>query len=106
MNHQESYRVWFIMQPKIAGLLCPFSFFLCLHFHSGLFVEYFSPMTFEEKRRLGQNIGKMPPENVNHIIQIVKEMNGAGEGGSEDDLEFDVDAQVHTHSSSLLIKSS
>ncbi len=83
------------MQQTNAGDILP-SIFFSLHIKNleFLLLSRNRPMTRDEKRRLGQNIGKMSPEDVNQIIQILREMNGSEWNTSAEQLEFDLDAQV------------
>lgn len=50
-------------------------------------------MSIEEKRHLGQNLGKLPPENLSHVIQIIAQRNPSFNINS-DEVEVDIDAQV------------
>ncbi|XP_024361442.1 transcription factor GTE6 isoform X2 [Physcomitrium patens] len=49
-------------------------------------------MSIEEKRHLGQNLGKLPPENLSHVIQIIAQRNPSFNINS-DEVEVDIDAQ-------------
>lgn len=47
----------------------------------------------EEKRHLGQSLGKLPPDNLSHVIQIIAQKNPSFNINS-DEVEVDIDAQV------------
>lgn len=50
-------------------------------------------MSVEEKRHLGQSLGKLPPDNLSHVIQIIAQKNPSFNAHS-DEVEVDIDAQV------------
>lgn len=50
-------------------------------------------MSIEEKRHLGQSLGKLPPDNLSRVIQIVSQRNPSFNIHS-DEIEVDIDAQV------------
>ncbi|XP_073385171.1 transcription factor GTE1-like isoform X1 [Physcomitrium patens] len=49
-------------------------------------------MSIEEKRHLGQSLGKLPPDNLSRVIQIVSQRNPSFNIHS-DEIEVDIDAQ-------------
>lgn len=49
-------------------------------------------MSVEEKRHLGQSLGKLPPDNLSHVIQIIAQKNPLFNINS-DEVEVDIDAQ-------------
>ncbi|KAG0564333.1 hypothetical protein M758_8G097700 [Ceratodon purpureus] len=49
-------------------------------------------MSVEEKRHLGQSLGKLPPDNLSHVIQIIAQKNPSFNAHS-DEVEVDIDAQ-------------
>eukprot|EP00850_Spirogloea_muscicola_P000108 SM000001S04510 [mRNA] locus=s1:685470:687901:+ [translate_table: standard] len=49
-------------------------------------------MTVEEKRQLGHNLGKLPSQNLNHVIQIIAQKNPRFNASAEE-VEVDIDAQ-------------
>lgn len=50
-------------------------------------------MSLEEKRHLGRSLGKLLPENLNHVIQIIAQQNPAF-NALADEVDVDIDAQV------------
>lgn len=50
-------------------------------------------MSVEEKRHLGQSLGRLPPDNLSHVIQIIAQKNPSFNINS-DEVEVDIDAQV------------
>eukprot|EP00850_Spirogloea_muscicola_P012378 SM000079S22496 [mRNA] locus=s79:542908:547001:+ [translate_table: standard] len=55
-------------------------------------LEPFRLMTVEEKRQLGHNLGKLPSQNLNHVIQIIAQKNPRFNASAEE-VEVDIDAQ-------------
>lgn len=49
-------------------------------------------MSVEEKRHLGQSLGRLPPDNLSHVIQIIAQKNPSFNINS-DEVEVDIDAQ-------------
>eukprot|EP00850_Spirogloea_muscicola_P011361 SM000070S21327 [mRNA] locus=s70:378442:380831:+ [translate_table: standard] len=49
-------------------------------------------MTVEEKRQLSHNLGKLPSQNLNHVIQIIAQKNPRFNASAEE-VEVDIDAQ-------------
>lgn len=54
--------------------------------------EQCRPMTVEEKRQLGYDLGLLPPEHLNEVIQIISEKDPKYNANSEE-VEVDLDAQ-------------
>jgi hypothetical protein len=50
-------------------------------------------MSIEEKRHLGHSLGRLPPDNLNHVIQIIAQKNPEF-NATADEVEVDIDAQV------------
>lgn len=50
-------------------------------------------MSVEERRHLGQSLGRLPPDNLSHVIQIIAQKNPSFNMNS-DEVEVDIDAQV------------
>ncbi|XP_024359481.1 transcription factor GTE1 isoform X4 [Physcomitrium patens] len=49
-------------------------------------------MSVEERRHLGQSLGRLPPDNLSHVIQIIAQKNPSFNMNS-DEVEVDIDAQ-------------
>lgn len=49
-------------------------------------------MSIEEKRHLGHSLGRLPPDNLNHVIQIIAQKNPEF-NATADEVEVDIDAQ-------------
>lgn len=59
-------------------------------------------MSKEEKRQLGQSLGRLPPEKLSKAIQIIAQENPSLNAFA-DQVEIDIEAQVsfHFHLNSL-----
>lgn len=55
-------------------------------------------MSIEEKRDLGHSLGRLPADNLSHVIQIIAQKN-PDFNMNADEVEVDIDAQVRIHSS-------
>mmetsp|Transcript_9189 Transcript_9189/g.27657 ORF Transcript_9189/g.27657 Transcript_9189/m.27657 type:complete len:1024 (-) Transcript_9189:207-3278(-) len=53
---------------------------------------YHMPMTYEEKRRLTENIGKLSGEKLGKLIEIVAKRVGKAEMNKDEEIELDIDA--------------
>ncbi|GBG65178.1 hypothetical protein CBR_g49972 [Chara braunii] len=59
----------------------------------GMTMSKCRPMTIEEKRQLGHNLGKLPPDRLNRVIQIIAQSNPNFDMKG-DEVEVDIDAQT------------
>ncbi|KAJ8900863.1 hypothetical protein NDN08_000162 [Rhodosorus marinus] len=53
---------------------------------------YHVPMSYEEKRKLGENINKLPGEKLGKLIEIVAKRTGKAEMNKDEEIELDIDA--------------
>lgn len=53
-------------------------------------------MSKEEKRQLGQSLGRLPPEKLSKAIQIIAQENPSLNTFA-DQVEIDIEAQVYFH---------
>lgn len=53
-------------------------------------------MSKEEKRQLGQSLGRLPPEKLSKAIQIIAQENPSLNTFT-DQVEIDIEAQVYFH---------